>query len=56
MTGAALSSTPLNSRSRAATNPWAAAAVVVVPTDEVLTRHLIGQEATAIRQSSINRS
>src|SRR6202789_381536 len=32
MTGAVLSSTPPNSRSRAAINPWVVAAVVVVPT------------------------
>jgi len=32
MTGAVLSSAPLNSRSRAAINPWVVAAVVVVPT------------------------
>jgi DHA2 family multidrug resistance protein len=32
MTGALASSTPLNSRSRAAINPWVVAAVVVVPT------------------------
>ncbi len=32
MTGAVLSSAPLNSRSRAAINPWVVAVVVVVPT------------------------
>src|SRR5271163_4822757 len=32
MTDAVLSSTPVNARSRAATNPWVVAAVVVVPT------------------------
>ena len=32
MTGAVASATPLNSRSRVATNPWVVAAVVVVPT------------------------
>ena len=32
MTGAVASSAPLPSRSRAATNPWVVAAVVVVPT------------------------
>ena len=32
MTGAITSTTPLNSRSRVATNPWVVAAVVVVPT------------------------
>jgi DHA2 family multidrug resistance protein len=32
MSGAAVASTPLNARSRAAVNPWVVAAVVVVPT------------------------
>src|ERR1700755_3705909 len=32
MTGAVVSSTPLNARSGAAINPWVVAAVVVVPT------------------------
>ena len=32
MTGAVAAAPPLNARSRAATNPWVVAAVVVVPT------------------------